>query len=219
MIVCNPLLNTSRLRNLKGVIFDCDGVLFDSREINVRFYNQVRAYFGLEPMNRDEEEFVHMHSVQNSLKHILPEKFQSRLGEIREKVDYAELIPFMRMEEGLHRVLEFLRQKRIMMAINTNRTTTMGLLLHTFDLDDYFWPVVTAAKVSRPKPHPESIFKILNLWSVQAGEVVFIGDSRVDQETAIASGVPFWAYKNEYLQGDMYIPDFLTLKEFLAGNI
>ncbi len=219
MIICNPLLNTSRLRNLKGIIFDCDGVLFDSREVNVRFYNQVRAYFELEPMSEDEGEFVHMHSVQDSLKHILPEKFLSRLIEIREQVDYKELIPFMRMEEGLHRVLEFLRQKRIMMAINTNRTTTMGLLLQRFDLDDYFWPVVTAAKVSRPKPHPESIFKILDLWSVQRNEVAFIGDSRVDQETAMASGVPFWAYKNEYLHGEMYIPDFMTLKEFLAGNI
>lgn len=35
---------------LRGVIFDCDGVMIDSRAANDEFYNRVLAYFGLPPM-------------------------------------------------------------------------------------------------------------------------------------------------------------------------
>ncbi len=219
MIVCNPLLNSMELRGLRGIVFDCDGVLFDSREVNILFYNRIRAYFDLDPLSSLEEEFVHMHSVQDSLEHILPRECLPRLNEIRENINYVSLLPHMRMEEGLQELLQLLRRKNIMMAVNTNRTTTMDLLLQEFGLDDYFWPVITAGQVSRPKPHPESMFKILELWSVSSREVAFIGDSSVDQETAFASGVPFWGYKNEYLQADMLIPDFWTLREFLARRL
>jgi phosphoglycolate phosphatase-like HAD superfamily hydrolase len=50
-------------------------------------------------------------------------------------------------------------------------------------------------------------------------EVVFIGDSQVDQSTAEAAGVNFWSFANPYLRGRMYIPDFLTLREFLGNNL
>ena len=35
---------------IAGVIFDCDGVMIDSRAANNVFYNRVLAYFGLPPM-------------------------------------------------------------------------------------------------------------------------------------------------------------------------
>ncbi len=219
MFVCNPLLNSLDLSRLKTVIFDCDGVLFDSRDVNIRFYNRIKDYFGLDPMSREEEEYVHMHSVRDSLEYILPQQYHSRLPEVREHIKYSEMLPYMRMEDGVSHLLELLLQKRVRMAINTNRSTTMNLLLQRFGLQDYFWPVITAGHVSRPKPHPESLHKIMELCGLHPEETVFIGDSVVDQETALGAGVSFWGYKNEYLKGDMFIPDFWTLREFLARKL
>ncbi len=218
MIVCNPLSSMS-LNGLQGVIFDCDGVLFDSREVNIHFYNRIREYFGLGPMNSAQEEYVHMHSVMDSLRYILPKDCLDRLDEVRRHISYVELLPYMRMEEGVPELLELLRSKGLKAAVNTNRTTTMDLLLQRYGLADFFWPVITAGHVSRPKPHPESMYKILEMWSVQPGNVAFIGDSVVDQATAGSSGVPFWAYKNQYLDAEMLIPDFWTLREFIAGRL
>ena len=42
---------------LAGVIFDCDGVLLDSRESNSIFYNRVLAVFGLPPMTPEQEKY------------------------------------------------------------------------------------------------------------------------------------------------------------------
>lgn len=219
MVICNPFLNGSNLDGLKGIIFDCDGVLFDSRDVNIQFYNEVRKFFYLPPMTESQEDYVHMHSVSDSFNHILPKGYESEFSKIRDKLDYSKLLRYMRMEEGLVELLELLVEKKFKIAINTNRTTTMDLLLSTFELDRFFWPVVTAADVSRPKPHPESLFKILGLWSMQPNDVVFIGDSIVDQETAYGAEVPFWAYKNQELQAKMLVPDFWTLQEYIRKNI
>lgn len=216
---CNLFLKLPQLRHVKGIIFDCDGVLFDSKDVNIKFYNKVRSFFDLPPMSYEQEEYVHMHSVQDSFKHILPQGFEKELHKISNQLDYKSFLPFMRMEEGLVELLEILAENKIRTAINTNRTTTMNLLLSSFGLDRFFWPVVTASDVSRPKPHPESLFKILGHWSARSSDVVFIGDSIVDQDTANAAGVPFWAYKNDRLQAKMLIPDFWTLREFVIRNL
>ncbi|WP_035243995.1 HAD family hydrolase [Desulfonatronovibrio hydrogenovorans] len=219
MQLCNPFLKDPGLKEIKGIVFDCDGVLFDSKDVNIHFYNQVRSCFDLSPMSKEQEDFVHMHSVQESFNHILPLGYESELSKIKDKLDYSSLLPHMRMEEGLVELLELLSLRKIKTAINTNRTTTMDLLLATFGLDKYFWPVVTASDVSRPKPHPESLFKIMDIWSVSAREMVFIGDSIVDQETAQGADVQFWGYKNDGLQAKMLVPDFWILRDFLMRNL
>jgi phosphoglycolate phosphatase-like HAD superfamily hydrolase len=95
----------------------------------------------------------------------------------------------------------------------------MEMVLDYFSLSGFFSPVVTAAHVSWSKPHPESLHLILRHWRMKREEVVFIGDSQVDQSTAEAAGVNFWSFANPYLRGRMYIPDFLTLREFLGNNL
>lgn len=45
---------------LRGVIFDCDGVMIDSRAANDEFYNRVLAYFGLPPMTPEQEAYSFM---------------------------------------------------------------------------------------------------------------------------------------------------------------
>ena len=40
---------------LGGVIFDCDGVMINSRAANDEFYNRVLAYFGLPPLTPEQE--------------------------------------------------------------------------------------------------------------------------------------------------------------------
>jgi phosphoglycolate phosphatase-like HAD superfamily hydrolase len=52
------------------IIFDCDGVMFDSRQANVNFYNHILFHFGLPPLTNEDVEFVHMHTVVESLNHI-----------------------------------------------------------------------------------------------------------------------------------------------------
>ncbi|MGM0611648.1 MAG: HAD family hydrolase [Thermodesulfobacteriota bacterium] len=219
MYICNSFLKLPELSKLRGIVFDCDGVLFDSEQVNIKFYNKFRSFLDLPEMTRDEEKYVHIHSVNESLRHILPPDLHPKIPEIRSRISYSELIPYMQPAEGLFECLYFLRSKKIKRAINTNRTNTMEMVLDFFAMSGFFKPVVTAAHVAWNKPHPESLHRILDAWKLYPDQVAFIGDSVIDQRTAEAAGVSFWAFDNRELQSRMYVPDFITLREFLGQNL
>ena len=67
------------------------------------------------------------------------------------------------MEPHLLEALSQLKERGILRAVNTNRTTSMPYIMEDFKLQPYFEMVVTALDVKNPKPHPEFGEKILNL--------------------------------------------------------
>ena len=95
----------------------------------------------------------------------------------------------------MNQFLAFLRPL-VKTAISTNRTTTIERSLNFIGLAGYFDLVVSALDVARPKPHPESLNKILDHFQVRPDEAVYIGDSVVDAEAAQRAGIPLIAYKN-----------------------
>jgi len=129
-------------------------------------------------------------------------------------VRYRDLLPHLNLKrmDGLFEFLWWLRDCGFPMAINTSRTDTMNLVLELMDLEGFFYPVVTSADVRRPKPHPEPMYQAMNKIGARPEEVVFIGDSVVDQHCAQAAGVRFWAYGNQHLEADLHITDYWTLR-------
>ncbi|GAB6059742.1 HAD family hydrolase [Desulfonatronum parangueonense] len=200
---------------LKGLVLDCDGVILDSFHANMEFYNTMRRAVGLGPMNAEEESYVHSHAVHDSMRRIIPREHWNQLDAIRKKINYANLMSYLRLEPGLERALRTARSKGLRMAVCTNRTNTMGAILDHYALTGFFHPVETAATVTFPKPHPEGLHKILKVWGLRREEIAFIGDTKVDEQTAVAAGVRFWAYKNERLCCNLHIPNFFILSQWL----
>jgi len=75
--------------------------------------------------------------------------------------------------------------------------------------------VISALDVACPKPHPESLNKILAHFQVRPDEVVYIGDSVVDAEAAHRAGIPLIAYKNPQLEADLHVDSFRDLQEWM----
>ncbi|MDA8163565.1 MAG: HAD-IA family hydrolase [Desulfobacteraceae bacterium] len=199
---------------LKLVIFDCDGVMFDSKEANRAYYNHLLARFGHPPMPEADVEYVHIHHVMDSVRHIFrhhPEDFPAA-DAYRREVDYTPYLRHMRMEPDLREFLELLRPD-LNAAISTNRTTTMSTILKIFDLERYFDVVVTATDVARPKPHPDALRKILAQCRCAVDEAVYIGDSPVDQEHAAGVGMRFIAYKSPALVADHHVTSFMAITD------
>jgi phosphoglycolate phosphatase len=202
------------LKNVSAVIFDCDGVMFDSRQSNIHFYNHLLARFRLPPMREDKIAYVHMHTADESIQHIFEgTPYTEQALAYRWEMDYTPFIKSMSMEPGLREVLEFLKP-RFGLAVATNRSNTIGKVLEMNGLSEYFDIVVSSLDVKNPKPHPESLWKILQFFAIDPEQAVYIGDSPVDFETARAASVPFIAYKNLSLEADFHaerMMDILSL--------
>ncbi len=206
--------------HIQGIIFDCDGVMINSRDGNLLYYNKILEACGLAPMTPAQESYVHMSTVQQAFAHILPEHMLPKLKEIcATKVVYErDIMPLVELEAHFYDFAKWLLQKNIRCAVHTNRSNGMRLVINKFPFLRDFAPVITASDVA-PKPHPEGVFKILSTWDLPKENVIFIGDSLTDQQAASGAEVAFVAYGNEKLDAALNISNFKALQKVLETRM
>ena len=201
--------------DVKVVAFDCDGVLFDTEQSNRAYYNALLNHQGKPDLNGEQFAYVHMHTVDESLAYLF--KDQQSLADAyayRKTVNYREFIKLMEMEPDLIWLLEKIRPQ-FKTAIATNRTDTVNGLLDEFALGGLFDLVVSSSDVSMPKPHPDSLLKILSHFRVQPNEAIYVGDSNVDEMAATSAGVPLIAFRNPALSSAYHIDSLKELETIL----
>lgn len=207
---------------LKLIVFDCDGVMFDSKAANLKYYNFVLDHFNLGPMDESEEEYVHMASVRDSILHIFrnnPEIPYDTIRAYLAELTYDPFLPYMRMEADLVEFLDTVKPS-YRLAISTNRSNTMIPLLQEHNLENYFEKVVTAVTAKRPKPAPDGLLEILDHFSCHPADAIFIGDSIADQQQAAACHVDLIAFKSSKLNAAYHVSSFmeiLSLPPFTQG--
>ena len=200
---------------LTGIVFDCDGVMIDSRTANSFFYNRVLAYFDLPPMTPEQEHYSFMATGMQALKHILPVELHGQINYVISKVINYEhdIVPMIKMMPGFLDFTHTCHAWGLRQAVLTNRTDSgIQSVLDFFALPSYFNPVVTASN-SQPKPSPDGVKKICSIWNTRPEDILLVGDSQHDLKAAIDSGAAFAAFKSEGLDGDIKISNFVELRD------
>lgn len=202
-------------KELFGLVFDCDGVLFDSKDANTAYYNHIRSAVQLPPMTAEEEWYSHMASTEQALERIIPGSLREEAALVRQRTKYRDT--FMAMMRPATHMLAFLHNMHaagLRMALCTNRSDSVFEVLRHFKIEAYFSPVMTISRV-HPKPHPDGLLEIAQTWKVSPDHIAFIGDSLVDQQAATAAGVPFWSYANQDLSAVLHVTGFEELDEIM----
>ena len=203
-------------KRISAVIFDCDGVMFDSRQANINFYNHLLEHYGLPLMNEDKVAFVHMNTADKSVRYIFAgTPFIDEAQAYRMQIDYTPFIKDMIIEPGLKNLLCKLKP-RVGLAVATNRSNTIEDVLEQNSLSRFFDIVVSSLDVENPKPHPESIHKILDFFDIGPDRAVYVGDSFIDLDTAKAAGVCFIAYGNGNLESHLRAGSMEEVEKVLA---
>lgn len=198
---------------LKLVIFDCDGVMFDSKFANQTYYNHLLAHFAYGPMDNEELDFVHIHNVHESTRHIFrhyPHQNLKEVDQFRLETGYAPFLKYMKMEEDLIPFLDICTP-RYQLAVSTNRTNTMEPILDIFKLKKYFVKVMTAENAKRPKPAPDALLEILEYANCTADEAIYIGDSIIDREHSAGCDMRLIAFRNQALAAEYHASSFMEI--------
>ncbi len=204
------------IENIKAVVFDCDGVMFDTADANRMYYNDILRHFGKADLTDDQFKKVHMYTVKEALEYLFPE--MDSLYEVynyMSGVGYDRFIPHMKIEPGLRELLESLKLKGYIRAVATNRTNTMPIVLKEHKLENQFDMVVTAADVKNPKPEPDQLLKIMSAFNLESDNVIFIGDSQYDAIASFKAGTFFIAFKNKMLDADFHVDSMDEIGEIL----
>jgi phosphoglycolate phosphatase len=200
----------------KAIIYDCDGVLIDSRRSNAAFYNHILAHFGRPPLSAAQLDVVHVSTAQAAVDYLFqgdPRRAEAQA--YQRHINNEPFLALIRLEPHIREALELLRPAYLT-AIASNRGKSLPLLLRHFGLEDRFDLTVSCYDVTSPKPHPECLWKILAHFRLDPAAALYIGDAAVDQAVAAAAGVSFVAYKNPHLTTPYHLEDHLELVKILA---
>lgn len=202
---------------LKLLIFDCDGVICDSKLANIQFYNSILEKVNRSPLLPQEIEYVHMHTVWEALEYLLkdfPEKL-IQAKKIVKETSYSLFFDYLVLEEGVREFLQWAKNY-FYLALCTNRTTSAEPVLEYFSLKDFFDYIMCALHI--PKSNPKALLSILETLKVKNDEALYVGDSEVDQKLCESCKVKLVAYKNPHLKADFYVHSYLELKEIIEKN-
>jgi len=177
---------------LSLVIFDCDGVLFDSAPANIAYYNAVLERMGQPPLSLEwgrRAHFLSSHQLYAAM-FGADSDLDAEARRVAAEVDYGPFYQLMRPMPDLERVLQAL-QPRYRLAMATNRAGTVAGVVRKFQLGRYIELAVGSHDVARAKPHPDMIEKCLTHFRVAPPAAVYVGDSDTDHQAALAAGVHF----------------------------
>jgi len=194
------------MRGVAGIVFDCDGVLFESRAANLAYYNTILATFGespVDPADAKRAQLCHTAASPDVFRVLLGEERMPAALEAAGRLDYRQFIPAMQPEPGMSATLAGL-SRHFPLAVATNRGSSMHEILAHFGLSGYFRAVVTSRDVPRPKPYPDMLLEAGRQLALDPAQLLFVGDSLLDCAAAQAAGTRFAAYRND-LQADLRV--------------
>ena len=206
------------MKDIQAIIFDCDGVMFDTAKANTAYYNSVLNHFNMPDMTPEQFVYSHMHTADEAIAYLFKDEKIFKAAQIyRKTMSYLPFLKYMEIEPYLKPLLTRLRPE-YKTAVATNRTDTMKRVLVEHDLKDLFDIVVSALDVKYPKPHPEQLLKILKHFNLEPENAFYIGDSELDEVASKAAKITFIAYNNKSLHADFHITSLKEVEEILNSR-
>ncbi|MDJ0706088.1 MAG: beta-phosphoglucomutase [Leptolyngbyaceae cyanobacterium MO_188.B28] len=181
---------------LKGVIFDLDGVLTDTAEFHYQAWQQLADETGL-PFDREANEALRGLSRRESLMRILgdrtfsEEAIQSMMDKkngyyvaLIQNITAAELLP------GSVALLDELRQAGIKAAIGSG-SKNARTIIDKLGIGDRIDAISDGYSVSNSKPAPDVFLHAAGLLGLEPSQCAVVEDAGAGVEAALAAGM--WA--------------------------
>ena len=209
---------------LKGCIFDLDGVIVDTAKYHFMAWRRLAKELGF-VFTLEQNEALKGVSRMASLEILLKtggvsvsEKEKEHLA-ARKNGWYVEFISGMTPDEilpGSIRLLKALRKEDILTAIGS-ASRNAGTILDGIKLRDMFDVIVDGNKIHKAKPDPEVFLRGAKEMKLHPSDCIVFEDAQAGIEAAIAGGMRCVGVGNPKLLGkaNLVIPDLkkITVKQ------
>jgi 2-phosphoglycolate phosphatase len=173
----------------KAALFDLDGTLINSTRAIVSSTLAALDELDWEPV----PEAVIIAHIGYKLEAIFPERnFDERKGLINAIGRHYDGICGEQTElyPGVDELLSYLKENRVPMAVVTSkRRGHTETILAALGVREHFSVVIGSDDVTRMKPDPEGLNRAVSTLGLAAEHCLYVGDTRVDIETAHGAGV------------------------------
>jgi phosphoglycolate phosphatase len=190
----------------KGIIFDLDGTLVNSLEDIANAMNSVLIDLDYPTHSYEEYQYFIGSGLRNLVSKSLPvyhndETQIERCYQLMVEV-YSDKCTYQtKPYNGIVELLDYLIAHNIKLSVFSNKSDELTKKIVAALFPGYFNPVVGLSIESLKKPNPFEAMKISKTLGLQPEEMIFVGDSGIDMQTAtnanmFAVGVS-WGYRPE----------------------
>lgn len=179
----------------KLIIFDLDGTLLNTIADLAQSTNHALQVLGYPTHEESAYNFMVGNGINKLFERALPEGEKSEENVLRVR---KEFIPYYDVHNadksqpypGIPELLEQIQEKGMQLAVASNKyqAATEKLIAHYFP-NIRFTAVFGQREGINVKPDPTVVFDILKIAQVAKEEVLYVGDSGVDMQTAANAGV------------------------------
>lgn len=213
---------------MTSIIFDLDGTLVDSLPDIAAALNNVMVAEGHEPFDSEAVKGfigggIPALAARAMEARAIPPSESERLTRAIRAVYTAEPATRTNVFFGVPMALVALQQAGHVLGVCTNKPEEPArAILDHLGLSPFFASILGAGRLPVIKPDPAPLYQVIA--DLGGGKAIFVGDSRIDAETARAAGVPFLLYTGGYrkeavhdLPHDAAFGDFTRLPALIAG--
>ncbi len=177
-------------KSAHGIIFDLDGTLLDSLKDIALSLNWVLQSRGLQTFPIESYRYFVGSGLRELLYRALPEttldeRMVEEFANDFRKIYLIQWKENTRPYAGIISLLEKLNAMQVPLAILSNKPHDFTCRIVKECLSTrYFQPIYGARENAPKKPHPDAALQIAAAWNLDPRNILFIGDTPVDMETA-----------------------------------
>lgn len=170
---------------MKLAIFDMDGTLFNTNNINYYAYKEALDKYNI---SIDYEYYCNHCNGRHYKVFISPlvNNDEQKMEDIHniKKSAYSKYLDKVKVNEHLFNIIDKLKEDyKIALVTTASKKNTYEILEYTNKLD-IFDLILTSDDITQPKPHPEGFFLAMNQYSVEPKDCIIFEDSDIGIEAA-----------------------------------
>ncbi|HEX2986262.1 MAG TPA: HAD family phosphatase [Caproiciproducens sp.] len=179
---------------IHAIVFDMDGVLFDTERMTAEIWKQVCSENHLTDVTRYARDYAGLNAIQ--IKKYFAEKFgadfpyDSFMHTVRERAAQKVEREGVPMKPGLIELLSYLKSNRYKIAAATS--TSRATVMKYFDnakITPYFDKIICGDMVEKSKPDPDIYLKAANALGVRPADCIGVEDSHNGVLSAFRAGM------------------------------
>ena len=194
------------MSKFKAVVFDLDGTLLNTIDDLGDSMNSVLENMGYPIHTIPEYKIIVGKGLRNLVTNVIPPEHRN---EITINLCLDKMLheygnrwgDKTRPYEGIPQLLDTLTERNIKLAILSNKAHHITLKVTGKFLNRWNFKVIFGERPDVPrKPDPASAIEIIDIMKISSDEIIYLGDSGSDMETAIKAGMfpvgALWGFRD-----------------------
>ena len=203
-----------KFNNIKAILFDLDGTLFETAPELAEAVNLMLKDLEMAELKTNEIKRFIGRGAENLIKQSLitsSQKDPTLFFANAEKLfahHYSLISANSLMYEGVEKSIIDLKAKDFLLGCVTNKPAiyTEALMNHS-SLSDFMDIIVSGDTTEKKKPDPLPILHALNQLNIEPKDAIMVGDSVVDIEAGFEAGTYIFTVPYGYQFGESIISD------------